>query len=70
MRDPIWYERINEPNRLIHAQGKQLTEEFMGLSAARTGYGDDRYQAAFAGWRTYYESAGARPNEYHRFSLY
>lgn len=63
-------EVINDPPGLPEERQRELIESFIELSARTTGGADWRtYRPALDGWREYYNSPGARPQDFERLIL-
>lgn len=61
---------ITEPASLSEEKSKELTDAFVNLACQTTG-GEDwqSYRPAIEGWREYYTSPGARPQDFDRIVL-
>ena len=61
---------ITEPASLSEEDSKELTDGFVNLACQTTG-GEDwqSYRPAIEGWRVYYTSPGARPQDFDRIVL-
>jgi hypothetical protein len=66
----IRFEVLTDPPGLPDERRRDLIDAFVELSARTTGGADWRsYQPAFDGWREYYNSPGARPQDFERLVL-